>query len=425
MTHCNDQLIDQLLTQAEQEGRCLIPPSTAIRKALLRRTGDMVVSPMPGLFARKMRWDELNRAQRHCEIIRALAIIHPDWTFCSFSAACLLGLEVSWRHLNVVHVCSSTKPSARPGAHIQRHQIEPAGAIRRAGISVTPPIQTVTDCLLQTGFADGMPIADSAISKLGLTREQLMEAAEQRATARNGRAIRTALTTLRYADARAESGGESVARGAMIETGFAPDWLQYELTDPFDSAKPIRTDFAWERQARELTLGELDGLIKYTDQTMLAGRTTAEALVAERQREAHLSLYGHPPAALYHERGPLDRNARQKAADGRHPADRAADVAQRRGAVGAARPCIAGSHPPIWAAFSQRPRQRKARPSLDAQNGMHIPDGGPGGKRVPESGLGTGRAFRLSPSAETASRNKRSNWDALSKRPASGKRIPF
>lgn len=199
MTHCNDQLIDQLLTQAEQEGRCLIPPSTAIRKALLRRTDSAVVSPMPGLFARRMRWDELNRAQRHCEIIRALAIIHPDWTFCSFSAACLLGLEVSWRHLNVVHVCSATKPSARPGAHIQRHQIEPVGAIRLSGISVTPPIQTATDCLLQTGFADGMSIADSAISKLGLAPEQLMEAVEQRATARNGRAIRTALTTLRYA----------------------------------------------------------------------------------------------------------------------------------------------------------------------------------------------------------------------------------
>lgn len=45
MTHCNDQLIDQLLTQAEQEGRRLIPPSTAIRKALLRRTDSAVVSP--------------------------------------------------------------------------------------------------------------------------------------------------------------------------------------------------------------------------------------------------------------------------------------------------------------------------------------------------------------------------------------------
>lgn len=294
MAHCNDQIIDQLLNQAEQEGRCLIPPSTAIRKALLRRIGSTVASPIPGLFARKTRWDELNRAQRHCEIIRALAIIHPDWTFCSFSAACLLGLEVSWRHLNVVHVCSATKPSARPGAHIQRHQIEPADTVRRAGILLTPPIQTVTDCLLQTGFADGMPIADSAISKLSLTREQLMEAVEKRAGARNGRAVRTALTTLQYADARAESGGESVARAVMIETGFAPDRLQYEMTDPFDSTTSMRTDFAWERQARELTLGELDGLIKYTDQTILAGQTAAEVLVAERQREAHLSLYGHP-----------------------------------------------------------------------------------------------------------------------------------
>ena len=294
MAHCNDQLIDQLLTQAEQEGRCLIPPSTAIRKALLRRIGSAIVSPMPGLFARKTRWEELNRAQRHVEIVRALAIRHPEWTFCSYSAACLLGLEVSWRHLNVVHVCSETKPSARPGARIQRHRTEPAGAIDQGGISITPPIQTVTDCLLQTGFADGMPIADSAISKLGLTREQLMETVEKRAGARNGRAVRTALTTLQYADALAESGGESVARAVMIETGFAPDRLQYELTDPFDSTESMRTDFAWERQARELTLGELDGFVKYTDQAMLAGRTTAETLVAERQREAHLSLYGHP-----------------------------------------------------------------------------------------------------------------------------------
>lgn len=251
---------------------------------------------MPGLFARKTRWDELNRAQRHCEILRALAIIHPDWTFCSFSAACLLGLEVSWRHLNVVHVCSATKPSARPGAHIQRHQIEPAGAIRRAGISVTPPIQTVTDCLLQTGFADGMPIADSAISKLVLVREQLMEAVEQpeQPPAMVARFVRLS-QRFDMPTPAPRAAGESVARAVMIETGFAPDWLQYELTDPFNSAKPIRTDFAWERQARELTLGELDGLIKYTNQTMLAGRTTAEALVAERQREAHLSLYGHPP----------------------------------------------------------------------------------------------------------------------------------
>lgn len=403
MTHCNDQLIDQLLTQAEQEGRCLIPPSTAIRKALLRRTSGTVISPMPGLFARKTRWDELNRAQRHCEILRALAIIHPDWTFCSFSAACLLGLEVSWRHLNVVHVCSSTKPSARPGAHIQRHQIEPAGAIRRAGISVTPPIQTATDCLLQTGFADGMPIADSAISKLGLAREQLMEAVEQRATARNGRAIRTALTTLRYADVRAESGGESVARAVMIETGFAPDWLQYELTDPFDSAKPIRTDFAWEHQARELTLGELDGLVKYTDQTMLAGRTTAEALVAERQREAHLSLYGHPLLRFtineVRSAGMLAKKL-QTAGIRQTALPTWLNEVELQELLGRASP---DRIPPIWAAFSQRPRQRKARPILRHDSGTQLPVEGRSGKHDPFRDRIPGRGFRLKLQPENAS----------------------
>lgn len=344
MTHCNDQLIDQLLTQAEQEGRCLIPPSTAIRKALLRRTGGTVVSPMPGLFARKTRWDELNRAQRHCEILRALAIIHPDWTFCSFSAACLLGLEVSWRHLNVVHVCSSTKPSARPGAHIQRHQIEPAGAIRRAGISVTPPIQTATDCLLQTGFADGMPIADSAISKLGLAPEQLMEAVEQRAAARNGRAIRTALTTLRYADARAESDGESVAR--HDRDGLCARLASIRVDGPLRFGQAHTNGLCLgapgagthARRARRAHQIYRPGHVSRAHHRRGARcRTTA--------RGAPIALRP-PSAALYHERGPLGRNARQKAADGRHPADRSTDMAQRGGPVGAVRPSIAESHSP-------------------------------------------------------------------------------
>lgn|GEM_PF-177540 len=404
MTHCNDQLIDQLLTQAEQEGRCLIPPSAAIRKALLRRTGGTVVSPIPGLFARKTRWDELNRAQRHCEIIRALAIIHPDWTFCSFSAACLLGLEVSWRHLNVVHVCSSTKPSARPGAHIQRHQIEPAGAIRRAGISVTPPIQTATDCLLQTGFADGMPIADSTISKLGLAPEQLMEAVEQRATARNGRAIRTALTTLRYADVRAESGGESVAR-AHDRDGLCARLASIRADGPLRfgqahtnglclGAPGAGTHTGRARRAHQIYRPDHAGRTHHRRGARC--RTTA--------RGAPIALRS-PSAALYHERGPLDRNARQKAADGRHPADRAADMAQRGGPVGAARPRIAESHPPYLGrvfptatptesasqpghskrdALSGWLAWRKACPGIPSQSWTGFPVESFSGNRIPE-----------------------------------------
>lgn len=44
-----------------------------------------------------------------------------------------------------------------------------------------------------------------------------------------------------------------------------------------------------------------------------------------------------------------------------------------------------------------------------------LPNGGPGGKRVPESALRLGRSFRMTHQAETASRNSHSEWDAISK----------
>lgn len=50
-----------------------------------------------------------------------------------------------------------------------------------------------------------------------------------------------------------------------------------------------------------------------------------------------------------------------------------------------------------------------------AQSGTRFPNGGPGGKSIPESALRLGRSFRMTPQAETASRNPHSEWDAISK----------
>ena len=43
-----------------------------------------------------------------------------------------------------------------------------------------------------------------------------------------------------------------------------------------------------------------------------------------------------------------------------------------------------------------------------------IPNGSPGGKRVPESVLRLGRSFRMAPQAETTTRNRAVEWDTLS-----------
>lgn len=57
---------------------------------------------------------------------------------------------------------------------------------------------------------------------------------------------------------------------------------------------------------------------------------------------------------------------------------------------------------------------RKLRPRFRLQNGTRFPVGASNGKRVPESGLRTGHAFRRRPQAETVFRIRRSEWDAFS-----------
>ena len=61
--------------------------------------------------------------------------------------------------------------------------------------------------------------------------------------------------------------------------------------------------------------------------------------------------------------------------------------------------------------------------AASTQAGTRFPDGGPGGKRVPESALRLGRSFRMTRQVESASRNLASNWDTLSASPAASKNL--
>ena len=58
-------------------------------------------------------------------------------------------------------------------------------------------------------------------------------------------------------------------------------------------------------------------------------------------------------------------------------------------------------------------RERKENASV-TQSGTCFPNGGPGGKPIPESALRLGRSFRMMPQAETATRNRAVEWDMLS-----------
>lgn len=64
----------------------------------------------------------------------------------------------------------------------------------------------------------------------------------------------------------------------------------------------------------------------------------------------------------------------------------------------------------------------KLRPTLERQNGMGFPVEVYSGKPIPESAAETGHDFPNGPLAETASRNRHSDWDVFSRSSPSGKR---
>lgn len=99
---------------------------------------------------------------------------------------------------------------------------------------------------------------------------------------------------MRYADARSESGGESIARAAMIRQGFALPELQVALPQPLNPRRTYRVDFLWTRLDGSKVIGEFDGMQKYEDKALRGGRSSLRVLADEQHREAQLTLYGMP-----------------------------------------------------------------------------------------------------------------------------------
>ena len=63
-----------------------------------------------------------------------------------------------------------------------------------------------------------------------------------------------------------------------------------------------------------------------------------------------------------------------------------------------------------WDMLSQWRPRRKARPGIRAQNGTRFPNGGPSGKRIPESRLKLGHTFRFTCRLKKPARSPSQNW---------------
>ena len=280
--------IDELLDAAEERGVCLVPHEERDRRALrrrFRRGRRDLISPVPGLYVRRAHWRSLKPDGRALHIMRGLAELRPNIQFCSQSAALAWNLPVSWHLLHETHVRRERGHRTRSTRRVISHEIEGDPAWDVGGLRVTSFWRTVFDCLASFPFADALAIADAALRRSGLARQEMIGLLRTRF--RHCPGVRRAAAICVWAEPTAESGGESIARAHMVELGYEYPHLQLTLPDPTDDRRTFRVDFSWRDAAGRLIFGELDGDDKYLG----AEAGPVGKLLDERKREALLTVY--------------------------------------------------------------------------------------------------------------------------------------
>lgn len=287
---------EALICAAQRRARFAVARNRSERLALeyWRRQGVLTLVA-PGVYARRDDPMLNNPRTRAVFTVRALAARYPDWTFSRFTAAALYGMQVPYRLLHPLHVVRAPgqNRSVLRGGAVICHLSNFDRTRRIDGVRVTDPYETVLDCLCSTGLPAGLAIADSAARDGLITVDGLRRYVKAVGRGRHG--IAAARRAVCYVDPKSENGGESHARGVMIELGFKVPDLQVEVSDPMNCGAVFRVDYYWEDCRGRPIIGELDGAAKTTFDAKgnrLSVEETQGLLRKERLRESRLTLSG-------------------------------------------------------------------------------------------------------------------------------------
>lgn len=278
--------VEQQLSAAEHDKACLaVNARRELRRMRNAASAGIVIEVAPSVFARTSYWNELKPAGKTRHVMRALQRLNPEWTFAGPSAAVGFGLSVSNRYLDGVWVATTRKAHQRRLAYRRPIVVSGDVTVLQDDLRLTSFERTIGDCLRIMDFRSGLALADSALRVSGWSHGELMAGVEHACARMPGIAKMRHLVAL--ADARSESGGESIARATMLELGIAPPDLQRSFGDPVTPGRPYRVDFAWSL-ADKFILGELDGFEKYMNEEMTKGRSVAQVLEEEHRRQSHI-----------------------------------------------------------------------------------------------------------------------------------------
>lgn len=238
----------------------------------------------PGSYATRAAWSGLTPIDRHAQRVWEAAARTAPGTVFSHAAACALwGIDVFGEFGDRVDVSVIRTSGGRTTGNLRRHtrdlnavDVEPWGRHW-----ITSRSQTVLDMAAALPFTAGVVVADRALWArrkggvlLGL--DDLWRHAE----AYRGRGEVRARRVAAFATTQSDSVRESQSRVVINALGFPAPQLQRRFLLP--DRREVRTDFSWEDGDH---VGEFDGVGKYLDPSILRGRTPAQALIEEKDRE--------------------------------------------------------------------------------------------------------------------------------------------
>jgi very-short-patch-repair endonuclease len=219
-----------------------------------------------GVYATRIavQWAGTDATRRHVlRVLAVLATVGHHAVASHHSAALLHRLDL----LNpppegsVTLTCPPGKPwnRARPASVVFHTADLPTGHLTRLySLPVTTAARTVIDLARTLPFADAVVAADSALHKEKATKPELGKILD--ACAR-WPGVRQARQVVEFADERAESPLESVARVIFDQSGLDSPELQATVFTPSDA---FRVDFLWRAHK---VIAEVDGLGKYNDRS--------------------------------------------------------------------------------------------------------------------------------------------------------------
>lgn len=255
-------------------------------RAALRN--ERLIPLAPGVYMQKECLESLSPRELHLARVAARIDKSDRLVISHDSAAAVWGLPlmVPWPESVHTYAPGAAAGGRRTASRIWHKSSYVLDVVEADGFSLTSVAQTIADTALLHGELAALVQLDYALGARMVKKADFDVFLER---GRGGPGSKRLSEVLRWADARAESVGESVSRFVMRKHRIPAPGLQVEV--PVNhGAKLYRTDFGWLRYR---ILGEFDGKVKYGREYAKTDSAAREALWQEKIREDELRREGY------------------------------------------------------------------------------------------------------------------------------------